>query len=245
MEWLPPTAGESVEPADERSPTVDAVVSGRLHLPSDDGESLNSLPPARRPELLSSVAVLVPDVAERAGAVVAAVLEWSPRQLRVDVIGCDPGRFHSDGAQGTPDGGPVLRRLVDPPGDRRVDRIEALMAVVESELVVVPPRVPPLTSSDLDRVLDCIGHLWVTGADIAVAPLAGGARPVGGTDDDPARRLSRSLGLVAGHPGALVVLRRWTARWLFEGISRVIEPVHELHQRAVDLDVGMIELVAD
>jgi hypothetical protein len=245
--------GRALEPTDDRPPRVDTVVRGRWHLPTDDAALLAELPAARRADLLASVAVLVPEVGDRAGAMVDAVLEWSPPELRVDVIGCDPQCFPSGTAVGTPDGGPVLRPVVDPLGGRRVDRLDTLMgAVAESELIVVPPRVPPRVSpADLGRVVDGIGHLWVTGADIALVPAAGtsasladpGTAPGIDAAIDAGSRLSRALGLVSGHPGSLVVVRRWTARWLFDGVSGAMEPVRELQQRSADLAVGMIEVL--
>jgi hypothetical protein len=95
---------------------------------------------------------------------------------------------------------------------------------------------------DLSVLPTALGHLWVNGGDILlVAASSDGAVPMPERD----RRIAAVLGLASGGPDAVVVLRRWVARFLFDGLGRAIDPLEELLDRIQLLEVRLVEVVAD
>lgn len=99
--------------------------------------------------------------------------------------------------------------------------------------------------SQLARIPNLLGHMWIEGADVGVLckePLNNDE--VGfGEVPDASHRLTEWLGLSGALPeGGLVVMRRWVARWLFNEISRSIDPADELADRARLLGLAIVHL---
>lgn len=101
------------------------------------------------------------------------------------------------------------------------------------------------SGSNLDRIPGLLGHMWIEGADVGVISANGTADvEVGsGHRDDAAHRLTEWLGLAGSAPdGSLVMMRRWVARWLFNEISRSIDPAEELADRVRLLGLAIVHL---
>lgn len=107
----------------------------------------------------------------------------------------------------------------------------ALMEGVEhaaNEFIVVPRS----GSEPLLGLAAVLGHMWLDGADMAVVPavlpMSSGA-PVG---DDVISMLPRWLGLEeCRDTSATIVMRRWFAKWVFNEIDGLPDPVDELADR--------------
>ncbi len=109
------------------------------------------------------------------------------------------------------------------------------------------------TDLQLGRIPNLLGHMWVEGADVGVFGGAARARQIVGHVDDPlvgltttpdaALQLTHWLGLGGHTPeNCVVVMRRWVARWLFNEISRSIDPAEELADRARLLGLTIVHL---
>ncbi|HTN99471.1 MAG TPA: hypothetical protein VL068_02250 [Microthrixaceae bacterium] len=101
------------------------------------------------------------------------------------------------------------------------------------------------TEAVFDRIPMLLGHMWVEGADVGVLSAEQGDEMGEFYPEmpDASQRLTQWLGLV-GSPqqGGLVVMRRWVARWLFNEISRSIDPADELADRARLLGLAILRL---
>jgi hypothetical protein len=60
---------------------------------------------------------------------------------------------------------------------------------------------------------------------------------------DRDRRLAAALGLAPGRSDAVVVLRRWVARFLLDDLGRAIDPLDEVLDRIRLLEVRLVEVV--
>lgn len=195
---------------------------------------------------MTSLSVLVAAADDGAADVqVRAVADWAPPQFRIEfvLVGATPG--------------PLTRRLddlawswvvVESPDGGRGPALDRASAESTGEFVVVSTDGLSDDRTSLDRLSGAFGHMWVNGADALV--ISGSAEPVGAHPSDPdrsdvrAQRLGTALGLRWGEGGpAVVVLRRWVARFLFDDIGRAIDPIEEFTERVRLLELRLVEVV--
>ena len=197
----------------------------------------------QRRGMLTSLSVLVAGVDAGAEEQVRSVTDWAPPQFRVEFVLVAP-------AEG-PGAGDVTRRLddlafawtvVEAPAGGRGPALDRASSESTGEFVVVPGA-----GGDpaVDALSDALGHMWVNGAD-ALVITSGAGHPDPEVPDSRADRLGAALGLCHGDGGpALVVLRRWVARFLFDEIGRAIDPVEEFADRVRLLELRLIEVLTD
>ena len=190
----------------------------------------------------TSVSILVPTGGTAGQPFVDALQRWRPAGLRVETLVVehpdDPGRE-------------LLRdrlarsgmswRVVERPMGGRVAALAAVAETIDHEFLVLP------TSGDapFDAVASALCHMWTDGCDAAMVDVAGTALPDLRSPEvgDPSALLTSWLGLRgAGEPRRLVVLRRWVARWLFNEITRAIDPGEEVADRARLLGMGIVRM---
>ncbi|MFZ4519121.1 MAG: hypothetical protein ACOYOP_12080 [Microthrixaceae bacterium] len=191
----------------------------------------------RRRGLLTSLAVLVPSVGADTPALVRAVTAWAPPEFRVEVVVVDPG----------PDD-PVARDALDDVADHldalawpwasvpqpilsRAEGLDAAVQACSSEFVIT-------VHGRADHLADVpagLGHLWAEGADVLIADGGGDTRPV-------LERVAAGLGLRAGGPDTVVVLRRWVARFLLGDLALALDPGAELLERCALLDLTVLDV---
>jgi hypothetical protein len=217
----------------------------------DDGPGLSELTHHRR-GMLTSLSVVVMSTDDAALDLVRAMTDWAPPQYRMEFVVADHGR---DG-QRDPGLDAVAHHLdqlawsweiVEEPGEGRAVALDQASAVATGEFVVV--AAPGVAS--VEPLTEALGHMWVNGADALVVggepPVPAGAG-VGGTPgpDVRAERLAVALGLRRGTAGAapaIVVMRRWVARFLFDDIGRAIDPVEEFADRVRLVEMRLVEVV--
>jgi hypothetical protein len=235
---------------------VDDPAAAHVVVRTSDGAALPELTRHRR-GMLTSLSVVVLS-ADAAGLdLVRAMTELAPPQYRMEFVVADGAH---DGRAG--EGLDAIARhldqlawsweIVEEPAGGRIAAFDQASAVATGEFVVVAApgvaSVQPLTGA--------LGHMWVNGAD---ALIVGGAasRPDGdgsvtavpsaaSTLDVRAERLITALGLRRGPAGgspAIVVLRRWVARFLFDDIARAIDPVEEFAERVRLVEMRLVEVV--
>ncbi|CAN5675390.1 hypothetical protein BH10ACT3_BH10ACT3_04030 [soil metagenome] len=207
---------------------------------------------------MSAVATSVSIIISESGPLGEVHLEsttgWRPAGVRVEmlVLECptDPGRLAlRDALSRTRRSWRVLER----PLGGRASAIAAAIEQSEHEFVIVSTH----GAGPFELVTPALSHMWVEGADVALlqwetessgghaadradAPPPVSADPVG----DAARELAEWLGVSGvSVPGRLVVMRRWVARWLFNEISRAIDPAEELADRARLLGIGIVQMI--
>lgn len=209
-------------------------------------------PAVRRRGMVTGLSVLVLSTGPSAVGQVDSVLRWAPPELRVELVLADAqaeliGRLdrlawpwstvRSDGIASSPD---------------RAALLDAATADAGGEFVVV---MDPGSDGRSDRLLrhlgDALELMWVNGADVTVvgvdADLAEAGPSTAAVTPDPdgrERQLAAGLGLRRGL-GAVVVLRRWVARFLFDELGRSIDPAEELAERVRLLELRMIAVVDD
>jgi len=189
----------------------------------------------------TSLTFVVPEDA-RAGATFATGLRtWKPDTLRIEVLAV-AGHQDRRAVPAGP-GAPVvpLRPLPRPLGGRAAVLAEAAEAAACEFLVITSADEVPFES-----LVPAMGHMWAEGCDAAlVDPLTplidAGATGVPGAD--AAAKLATWLG-PAGPVGRVVILRRWVARWLFNEVTRAIDPWEEIADRARLLGIGIVHLRA-
>ena len=144
-------------------------------------------------------------------------------------------------------------RVLERPLGGRASAIAAAIEQSEHEFVIVSTH----GGGPFELVTPALSHMWVEGADVALlqwqvdGPSGHGAgphpvHPTPSSDPvgDAARELAEWLGVSGvSVPGRLVVMRRWVARWLFNEISRAIDPAEELADRARLLGIGIIQMI--
>lgn len=137
----------------------------------------------------------------------------------------------------------------------RAAAIAAAVEQSEHEFVIVSTS----GGGPFDLVASSLSYMWVDGADVALLQWESDAagEPRGVDPDslalagmelqptqDAAGLLAEWLGLSGNAtPGRLVVMRRWVARWLFNEISRAIDPSAELADRARLLGIGIVQMI--
>lgn len=206
-----------------------------------DASELNSSESVtrRRHGLLTGLSVIV--APEPSGEIqVDEAVRWAPPEFRVELVLGDP----------TPSLTERLDVLAWPwtavgASDGRAAMLDAATSVSSGEFVIVTGAGP----GSFERLEEALGLMWVNGAD-ALVLLAGPAPSAERQDDvDPddvadrrAERLGAALGLGLGRSRGLVVLRRWVARFLFDGIRHSIDPLHELGERVRLLELRLLEV---
>lgn len=124
---------------------------------------------------------------------------------------------------------------------RAGDRAEALTVAsvsAEHEFTVVSTG----GGAPYEHVPSALCHMWADGCDAAILER----EPLATEGLDPAGRLAQALGLGGSVvPGRLVVLRRWVARWLFNEVTRAIDPGAEVADRARLLGIGIAHVTVD
>ena len=195
----------------------------------------------------TSLTFVVPEEA-RAGAAFAEGLRgWKPETLRVEVLAVAGHQDRRVVPAGP--GAPVvpLRPLSRPLGGRAAVLAEAAeQAACEFLVITSADEVP------FDSLVPAMGHMWAEGCDAALVdpsqpPVDAAAGPVDGggvPGADAAAKLANWLG-PAGPTGRVVVLRRWVARWLFNEVTRAIDPWDEVADRTRLLGIGIVHLRAD
>lgn len=195
----------------------------------------------RRHGLLTGLSVIA-DAGSAGADQVDAVLRWAPPEFRVELLLGDP----------TPSLAERLDVLAWPwtavaAADGRATMLDAATVVSSGEFVVVAGLAP----ESLGHLEEGLGLMWVNGADaLVICADSAGAQPrdrrsgeagdVG--SDRRAERLGSTLGLSGAGARGLVVLRRWVARFLFDGIGRAIDPLHELGERVRLLELRLLEV---
>ncbi len=191
----------------------------------------------RRRGLLTSLAVLVPSVDAATPGLIRAVTGWAPPEFRVEVVVVDPGP-----------GDPAARAALDEVADHldalawpwasvpqpilsRAEGLDAAVQACSSEFVIAVHG----GTDHLGDVPAGLGHLWAEGADVLIADGGGDARPV-------LERVAVGLGLRAGGPGTVVVLRRWVARFLLGDLALALDPGAELLERCELLDLTVLDV---
>jgi hypothetical protein len=190
----------------------------------------------------TSLSVVIPEGGAAAEPTVAAMGEWRPERIRVELLimehDQDAGR--SILRERLARSGRSWRSVARPPGGRAA-ALAAAAAAAEHEFVVVGTGGTPR----YDLVETGLSLMWAEGADVALLH-AGDADRVDPEDAaDPSATLSAWLGLRGAVPsGRLVLMRRWVARWLFNEITRAISPADEVADRTRLLGIGIVELAS-
>jgi hypothetical protein len=193
--------------------------------------------------LLTGLSVVVVEREPAASAQVAAATGWAPPEYRVEFVLDDPS---PEVTQRLDVGAWPWSSVV--PSSGRLGALDAATAQSTGEFVIVG------SSSGRDgdearrfaRLGEALGLMWVNGAD---ALVLGGRRRLVVPDDGSQvadrrpEHLAAALGLRRGSSGGLVVLRRWVARFLFDGIDLAVDPLHEFADRVRLLELRLLEVV--
>jgi hypothetical protein len=194
--------------------------------------------------IATSVTFVVPEDARVGAGFAEGLRAWKPDTVRVEVLAVAGYQDRRPPVPAGP-GSPVvpLRPLRRPLGGRAAVLAEAAEQAA-CEFVVI-------TSSDdvpFESLVAAMGHMWAEGCDAAlVDPSTGQAEPPSGdprgavSGADAAARLANWLG-PAGPAGRVVVLRRWVARWLFNEVTRAIDPWEEIADRTRLLGICILHL---
>jgi hypothetical protein len=234
---------------------VDDPSTAHVVVRPGDGSGLTELTRHRR-GMLTSLSVVVLSADADGLALVRAMTEWAPPQYRMEFVVAD-GAHDGRADEGLDAIARHLDQLawsweiVEEPAGGRIAAFDQASAVATGEFVVV--AAPGVAS--VRALTGALGHMWVNGADALIVggapadpptvPTTGG--PAGATTPDlRAERLTTALGLRRGPRGsspAIVVLRRWVARFLFDDISRAIDPVEEFAERVRLVEMRLVEVV--
>lgn len=218
----------------------DPSITRIVHRRADVARSVEML--SRAGDVATSITVVIP-VGGTGGLGVAEGLgSWQPVGVRVEVLVMedvdDPGR-------------PILRdhlvragrpwRVLQRPMGGRAAAIAAAAAGADHEFLVVSTGGRPA----FQHVPSALCDMWGEGCDAAMIEPDGagalGSEPA--RAEDAAAELVEWLGLRSTpEPGRLVVLRRWVARWLFNEITRAIDPGDEVADRARLLGIGIVRV---
>lgn len=191
----------------------------------------------RRRGLLTSLAVLVPSVDAGTPDLVRTVTGWAPPEFRVEVVVVDPGADDPVARAALDDVADHLDALAWPwasvpqPVLSRAEGLDAAVQACSSEFVVVVHG----GAGHLGDVPAGLGHLWAEGADVLIADGGADMRPV-------LERVAAGLGLRAGAPDTVVVLRRWVARFLLGDLALALDPGAELLERCELLDLTVLDV---
>lgn len=194
---------------------------------------------------LSVVVVADDDVA---AAQVAAVVDWAPPEFRVEFVLGDPSPALTDRLDAL--AWPWTSVAVP---DGRAGALDAATAQSSGEFVVMAAGTGSSDVDELkgtfDRLGEALGLMWVNGADALVIGPTDGAPPfsditaVGPGPDQRPDRLAVATGLRRAGGRHLVILRRWVARFLFDGIGAAIDPLAEFGDRVRLLELRLLEVL--
>lgn len=223
---------------------VDATVLGR-------SESVTR----HRHGLLTGLSMVVVASEPVASAQVAAVTDWAPPEFRVEFVLAEPSPVLTDRLDSL--AWPwVAVASADDPGAA----LDLATAQSNGEFVVIvgADAVDATSAAAVEHLGEALGLLWINGADALVIgprepgafapPTAGGitAAMAGPTERDVrSERLAAAIGLRRGGSNHLVVLRRWVARFLFEGIGAAIDPLDEFADRVRLLELRLLEVLGE
>ena len=196
----------------------------------------------RAGSVATSVTFVVPEDARAGGGFAAGLRDWKPETVRVEVLAV-AGHQDRRGPVPAGPGSPVvpLRPLRRPLGGRAAVLAEAAEQAACEFLVVASSDDVPF-----DSLMAAMGHMWSEGCDAALVdplrpPVDVVARSSSVPAADAAGCLAEWLG-PAGPAGRVVVLRRWVARWLFNEVTRAIDPWEEIADRTRLLGIGIVHL---
>ncbi|UDY34817.1 hypothetical protein [Dermatobacter hominis] len=196
--------------------------------------------------LLTGLSIVVVDPEPVASAQVAAATDWAPPEFRVEFVLGDPSPALTDRLD-------VLAwpwsAIALPTG--RLAALDAATAQASGEFVVIgsvggDAAGPSGDDHPFEQLGEALGLMWVNGAD---ALVLGQARELTVPDEEQQAgdlrptHLATALGVRRGGPGALVVLRRWVARFLFDDIASAIDPLHEFGDRVRLLELRLLEVL--
>jgi hypothetical protein len=177
---------------------------------------------------------------ERATGLCDRLAAWRPQGVRFEVV----VTADRDGARLSPprsaeEGQIAWHSLVSPLGGRAVV-LSAAVEAAEHEFVVVGDcQRPPVAMLEA-----ALGHMWADGCDAAlIDPALPELLSTSSAEADPAGELASWLAS-AQVADRMVVLRRWVARWLFNEVTRAIDPWSEVADRARLLGFGIVTFSA-
>ena len=200
--------------------------------------------------LLTGLSVVVVADGAAASAQVSAVLDWAPPEFRLEFVLGDPPSGLTDRL----DALAWSWTAVAVPDDR-AGALDAATAQSSGEFVVMASGIAGADADDLagtfDQLGEALGLMWVNGADALVLGPTDGAPPfsdvtaVGPGPDQRPGRLAVATGLQRGDGRHLVIMRRWVARFLFDGLGRAIDPVQEFGDRVRLLELRLLEVLGE
>jgi hypothetical protein len=251
---------ETEVPVDDPSvaPSTGDPEATHIVVRSTDRSGPSDLTRQRR-GMLTSLSVLLTGGGDAVAEQVRQVTDWAPPQFRVE--------FELVAGPEDPEVMAIADRLdelafawsvLSPPAGGRGPALDHASAESTGEFVVIPGGgdVP------VDALSDALGLMWVNGADALVIAAGSGAGPDVSADvpadvpadidaatagqDRRAERLGVALGLRRGEDRpAVVVLRRWVARFLFDDLGRAIDPIEEFAERVGLLELRLLEVLLD
>ena len=219
---------------------VDSAVLGR-------SESVTR----HRHGLLTGLSMVVVAAEPVASAQVAAVTDWAPPEYRVEFVLAEPSPTLTDRLDSLAWSW-VSVASADDPGTA----LDLATAQSNGEFVVIAGAhaVDATSAAAVRHLGEALGLLWVNGADaLVIGPsesvpsaqklTAAVHGPTG--PDVRSDRLAAAIGLRRGGVNQLVVLRRWVARFLFEGIGAAIDPLDEFADRVRVLELRLLEVLGE
>ncbi len=229
--------------------TVDDPTATYVVVRSTDRSGPTELTRQRR-GMLTSMSVLLAGDGGGLAEQVASVTDWAPPQFRVEfVFVAPPEAAEVSAVTDRLDGLAFSWSVLDVPEGGRGPALDRASGESTGEFVVVPGPGPV----PAEALSDALVHMWVNGADALVISSGRSTTPAGVAQsgdgdvaDLRADRLRAALGLRRGDGGpAVVVLRRWVARFLFDELGRAIDTAEELADRIRLLELRLIEVLLD
>lgn len=216
---------------------VDAAVLGR-------SESVTR----HRHGLLTGLSVVIVAAEPVATAQVAAVTDWAPPEFRVEFVLAEPVAALTERLDSL-----AWPWTSVPAADDMGAALDLATAQSNGEFVVIAGThaVDGTSATAVGHLGEALGLLWVNGADALVVGPSGAAPLAQELTDEPtgrdmrSDRLAAAIGLRRGGPNHLVVLRRWVARFLFEGIAAAIDPLEEFADRVRLLELRLLEVLGE
>lgn len=191
-------------------------------------------------DVATSVSVVLPSGGAVGESMVAALSDWTPANLRVEVLVVDdendPGRSRL--REHLARSGRTWRVVERPPGGRAA-ALAAASVAADHEFMLVGSTSRP----DVGMVVGALSLMWAEGADAAIVDPPSRRVDADISVVDPSAALADRLGLSGrAAEGGLVLLRSWVARWLFNEVTRAISPGDEVADRARLLGIGIVAL---
>lgn len=150
-------------------------------------------------------------------------------KVRPEVLVVTGRQRYASRAPGAPRGRRSYRlRLLESSDDSYCSALIDGVENSSNEFVVIPRH----GDDPLTGLPAALGHMWLEGADMALLPGRSSCAPTAAADEDPIASLPRFMGLerCCGTP-MTIVMRRWFAKWIFNEIDRLPNPVEELVDR--------------